>query len=348
MIRRRSAIVALLLAAVLVVSGCGGTAPHKHAGTLDGSTVPVKRDDRRCDGVSYRDVLGHAPSYGAAALRRFPASSLACKAMWLPHLGRWFVPQSLALDGHTAWVSGYTWHENVGDRACRLLHVRLRTGEVLADQGRLVGAPEGRTPTFCRHGGGLAMNWRGLWIAEKERLWLVDPAKVGTGQRAVLRVWSIKSPVFGSTTVIRHRRIGLAFFRRQHDSGIKWFRIRDLMADGVLDLVGVATDPSQVAPVARARVPGYIQGMTYRPGHRGLMVAASRRGCGVLILADGTTIDVMPGIEDFEFTGHNRVWAISESSSKVYQRTDGPMVPMLTKFNARKLLALPTGGRCRR
>jgi hypothetical protein len=347
-IRRRPGLVALLVAATLALTACGSSAPARDKGALDGTQVPARHVDRHCDGVGYPDVLGRAPSYGAKELRRYPARNIACRAMWLPHLGGGFVPQALALDGNTAWVSGYTWHDDVADRACRLIHVRLRTGEVLADQSRLVGAPAGRRPTFCRHGGGLALNARGLWIAEKERLWLVDPARVGTGRPAVLRVWSIRAPVFGSTTVIRHRRLGLAFFRRRHDSGIKWFRIHDLMADGVLDLVGTATAAGELAPVARGRVPGYIQGMTFRPGHRGLMVAAYRHGCGVIILADGTTIGVMPGIEDFQFTGHNRMWAVSESSAKVYQSADGPLVPVLTEFDARKLLALPKGDRCRR
>ena len=109
----------------------------------------------RCDGLSFRDVLGRPPAYGARELRRFPARQYACRAMWLPHLQQWFVPQSLALDGATAWVSGYTWHRDVADRACRLLRVRLATGTVLADQGRLVGAPGDRK----RRSAGTAEGW---------------------------------------------------------------------------------------------------------------------------------------------------------------------------------------------
>ena len=228
-------------------------------------------------------MLGRPPAYGARELRRFPARQHACRAMWLPHLEQWFVPQSLALDGDTAWVSGYTWHRDVADRACRLLRVRLATGTVLADQGRLVGAPGDRKPTFCRHGGGLVQDGHGLWIAEKERLWLVDPARVGTRRQAVLRVWGIRKPIFGSTAVLRGDRIGLVHFRRTPRSRITWFRIEDLLAPGVLDLEGVRRDPTQVAPVETARVPGSAQGLAYRPGHDGLLVSAYRRGCGVII-----------------------------------------------------------------
>jgi hypothetical protein len=346
-------LVALLLAVALVASGCGD-APKRPSSRATasptpspGSTVPASTG-KRCDGVGFRDVRGRAPSYGARELRRFPARRYACHAMWLPHLEQWFVPQSLALDGDTAWVSGYTWHRHVADRACRLVRVRLATGKVLADQGRLVGAPGDRKPTFCRHGGGLVQDGHGLWIAEKERLWLVDPAKVGTRQQSVLRVWGIRKPIYGSTAVLRGDRIGLAHFRRAPRVRITWFRIDDLLAPGVLDLEGVRTDPSQVAPVETGKVAGSVQGMTYRPGHDGLLISAYRRGCGVIVTDDGSAIDVMPGIEDFEFTRDNRLWVVSESSSRVYQRKVGPLTPMLTEYDARQVMALPKGDRCHR
>jgi len=340
-------LLALLIAVAMLTAGCGDT-PGTPAARATPDRPSTTATGARCDGVSFRDVLGRPPAYGARELRRFPARQHACRAMWLPHLERWFVPQSLALDGETAWVSGYTWHQDVADRACRLLRVRLDTGTVLADQGRLVGAPGDRKPTFCRHGGGLVQDEHGLWIAEKERLWLVDPARVGTRRQSALRVWGIRKPIFGSTAVLRGDRIGLVHFRTTPRSRITWFRIEDLLAPGVLDLEGVRRDPTQVAPVATARVPGSAQGLAYRPGHDGLLVSAYRRGCGVVISSDGTTIDVMPGIEDFEFTRDNRLWVLSESSSRVYQRKVGPLTPMLTEYDADKVMALPRGDRCHR
>ena len=342
-------LLAVLLTVAVLTAGCGdGATRDEPAARATPDHPPTTATGAPCDGISFGDVLGRPPAYGARELRRFPARQHACRAMWLPHLESWFVPQSLALDGGTAWVSGYTWHKNVGDRACRLLRVRLATGEVLADQGRLVGAPGDRRPTFCRHGGGLVQDRRGLWIAEKERLWLVDPTHVGTGEPAVLRVWGIRKPIYGSTVVLRGDRIGLVHFRPTPRSRITWFRIEDLLAPGVLDLEGVRRDPAQVAPVATAPVPGLAQGLAYRPGHDGLLVSAYRRGCGVIIAADGTTIDVMPGIEDFEFTHDNRLWVLSESSSRVYQRKVGPLTPMLTEYDAREVMGLPRGDHCHR
>ena len=134
--------------------------------------------------------------------------------MWLPHTSRWFVPQALVLDGDTAWVSGYRWNRDVADRPCRLLRVQLATGKVLLDETPLVGTAGDSKPTFCRHGGGLVKDRHGLWIAELERLWLVDPARVGTGRSPVLRMWRVHRPVHGSTAVLRGDRIGLGHFSR--------------------------------------------------------------------------------------------------------------------------------------
>jgi hypothetical protein len=341
---------AVLMLVLGLVAGCGSSdrppAAHTTQTTPTASGTPTVQTGRHCDGVHYAEVLGRPPAYGGRKLRRYPASRYACRAMWLPHLESWYVPQAIALDGDTAWVSGYTWHRNVADRACRLLHVRLSTGKVLADQGLLVGSPGGRKPTFCRHGGGLVRDRHGLWVAEKERLWLVDPARVGSRARSVVRVWAIRKPVYGSSAVLRNGGIGLVHFRRAPQGRISWFRIDDLLRAGVHDLVGKATDASQVAPYTTAQVPGAVQGMTYRPGHPGLLVSAYRRGCGVLIQPDRSAIDVMPGIEDFEFTRGNRLWVVSESSSRIYQRKGGAVTPMLTEYDAGKVMGLPKGHGC--
>ena len=93
------------------------------------------------------------------------------------------MPQGLALDGRTAWVSGYRWRKAYGDRPCRLLRVDLRTGKLLASTGQLTGSVGERRSTFCRHGGALSLDRHGLWLAEADRLWLVDPDRVGTPAR---------------------------------------------------------------------------------------------------------------------------------------------------------------------
>ncbi len=320
------------------------------SGTAGSGTAAGKQVPHSCNGVSYRGVGGSRPAYGARSLRTYPARRYTCKAFWLPHTGQMFTPQSLALGlhRHTAWVAGYKWTPDVADRACRLLRIDLGTGKVLADQGLVVGAPGDRKPTFCRHAGGMSLDRHGLWIAEKERLWLLDPAKVGSvggkaGENDVLRVWGIRPTVFGSTVLIHHGQIGLGHFRAGPDSGISWFPIDDVLKPGVLDLTSKVVEPGQLARARTARIPGYVQGMTWR---RGLLVTRSHQGCGQLVLPGGRAVGVLPGIEAVQFTGHRRVWMLSESSSKAYQPAHGPMVPMLSEYDASKVLALRGPGRC--
>jgi hypothetical protein len=334
--------VALLVAALLLV-GCGGQAPSRPPAPAPAASGSP-RAETGCRGVSYDEVRGQRPAYGARRLREYPALPLACRAFWLPHTAHWFTPQAIALDGDTAWVSGYRWNRDVADRPCRLLRVDLRTGRVLVDQARLIGSVGDSAPTFCRHGGGLARDAHGLWVAERERLWLVDPARVGVDPgRAVLRMWRIHAPQSGSTVEVHDGRLALGGFRRRSPARVGWFDLRALLRPGVTDIVGRARAASEVAPASSDRITGFVQGMTWRDG---LVLTASHRGCGQVVLPGGRRIGVMPGIEDLEFTDRNRVWVVSESAARVYQDRHGPVVPMLSEYDAAKVLALRQGGRC--
>src|SRR4029079_12833124 len=90
-------LLALLLAVAMLTAGCGDT-PGKPAEQATPDRPSTTATGARCDGVSFRDVLGGPPAYGARELRRFPARQHACRAMWVPHLGQWLVPQPPARD----------------------------------------------------------------------------------------------------------------------------------------------------------------------------------------------------------------------------------------------------------
>ena len=107
-----------------------------------------------------------------------------------PTEDRGFVPQCVALDGRTAWVSGYRWQRDFGQRACHLLHVSLGTGRLLAPTDRLVGRIGQRSETFCRHGGAETLHRHGLRVVGSNRLWLVEPERVGQADQ-VRRVWFV-------------------------------------------------------------------------------------------------------------------------------------------------------------
>ena len=190
-----------------------------------------------------------------------------CEGLWLATADRWFVPQGLALDGNTAWVSGYRYRKAYGDRPCRLLHVDLRTGKVLAATDRLTGSVGDRKATFCRHGGALTLDRHGLWLAEADRLWLVDPARVGRPDQ-VRRVWRTVRPVRGSALLDGSRtELGLVSFSDRRSGVTRVFSYRDLLAPGVSTLVpGRSSGPGSVGPTRTSSAIRRVQGVTRGPG----------------------------------------------------------------------------------
>ncbi|QWZ09286.1 hypothetical protein KRR39_05740 [Nocardioides panacis] len=293
-----------------------------------------------CPALHFDDVRGPVPSYVSAPLAAFPNDQALCRGLWLPTADRWLVPQGLALDGRTAWVSGYRWRKSYGDRPCRLLHVDLLTGRLLASADRLTGSVGDRGATFCRHGGALSSDRHGLWLAEADRLWLVDPARVGTGHE-VLRVWRTERPVRGSAFVDGSRaEIALVSFSDRHAGRTRWYSFDDLLADGVTTLVaGRPTRADQAGATRTTSAVRRVQGTTRGPG--GVWSTSSTSTCGMLVTPGGRRVAFAPGAEDLEFDGRGRVWAVLESGARSYQRDGRPLVPMLARFDARSLLSGP-------
>ena len=305
------------------------------------SAEPSPRDYSACPGLHFDDVRGPVPSYAHPPLARFTNDRAMCRGLWLATADRWFVPQGLALDGDTAWVSGYRWRKAYGDRPCRLLRVDLRTGRVLAATDRLNGSVGDRRPTFCRHGGALSLDRHGLWLAEADRLWLVDPARVGQADQ-VRRVWRTVRPVRGSALLDGSARgLGLVSFADRRDGVTRVFRYRDLLAPGVTTLVpGRSTGALSVAPVRTSSAIRRVQGVTRGPG--GTWSTSSVSTCGLLVTPSGRRVAFAPGAEDLEFGRNGDLWVVLESGARNYQADRRPLVPMLARFDVDALLAGPT------
>lgn len=330
--RRAPGAPVLLLVLALLAAAC--TAPR------DGSASrpPSSRSTHQpCRGVHLDDVRGPRPSYVDGPLATFPNHSAVCRALWLPTADRWFVPQGLALDGRTAWVSGYRWHRDLGRRACRLLHVSLRTGRLLASTNRIAAEVYGAYPTFCRHGGGLSLDRHGLWLVESSRLWLLDPHRVGDpGQ--VRRVWRLSPAVRGSVLVGgTHGELGVGAWRDRGPGAMRWFAKAGLLAPGVEEVVaGVTPHAGQAGPLRTTRTVRRAQGMTSGPG--GVWSSASTTWCGALVTPGGRAVSLAPGAEGIELDGHGGLWAVLESGARNYARAGRPVVPMLAQFDVRRLL----------
>ena len=319
----------LVLVTLLCVTACTHSPPSRPSG------APY----RSCPRVHFDDVRGPVPSYAGPPLASYDADVALCRGLWLPFADRWFVPQGLALDGRTAWVSGYRWRAALGDRPCRLVRVDLRTGRLLATSDRLVGAVGERRSTFCRHGGALVRDRHGLWLAEADRLWLVDPRRVGHGD-AVLRVWRTERPVRGSALLGGRSTLSLVSFADRREGRSRVFTLRDLLAPGVTTLVpGRPASAREVGPVRTIRAIRRVQGVTRGPG--GAWATSSVSTCGMLVTPSGRRVAFAPGAEDLELDGRGGLWAVLESGARNYQRDGRPLVPMLARFDVRTLLRGP-------
>lgn len=324
MLRHR---VALLVVALLCLVAC----------TTSDAEQKSREAYSACPGVHFDDVRGPVPAYAEPPLARFTNDGAMCRGLWLPFADDWFVPQGLALDGDTAWVSGYRWSRSYGDRPCRLMHVDLRTGRLLATTARLTGSVGGRKPTFCRHGGALSLDRHGLWLGEGDWLQLVDSARVGHGD-AVLRVWRTERPVRGSVLLDGStKELALLSWSDQQEGRTRWYSYRDLLADGVTTLVpGPVTEPAQAGTTRTMAAVRRVQGAT--AGRGGIWSTSSSSTCGMLATPGGRRLAFAPGAEDLQPDGRGHVWVVLESGARTYQRDGRPLVPMLAQFDVDALL----------
>ncbi|WP_141015351.1 hypothetical protein [Nocardioides sambongensis] len=227
----------------------------------------------------------------------------------------------------TAWISGYD-EGQVGSLFCRVLRVDLRTGRLLEERGPLSGRVGLPRTVECRHGGGLAMDEHGLWLAEKQRLWLLDPQTLAT-----LRVWDNVLPVWGSVLVRDgDGRLGQVGFGHHGPSRVHWFDVADLLTPGLLDITADLAEAEQFAPPV-------TQGAFWADlgGRARVWFIRSTTRCGILQGTRQRRFGFLPGAEGASYDGRH-LWVVSESTAAPYFRQGGrPVVPQLARYDLRSV-----------
>jgi hypothetical protein len=308
-----------LLPVLLAVLGCSSSDGQPSEPPRSGSAL------EGCGPAEFKDVRGRPPSYTPARLDRFPNHHALCAGWWVRADQR-FVPQSLATDGERLWLSGYDGGGPRGTLLCRVLRLDLRTGRVLDQAAPISGSVGSRPAVNCRHGGGLASTDEGLWLAEGQRLWLLDPDTL-----SVERVWGLADPLRGSFAVVDPEGLlGLGEFKFERTGRLDWFDPASLVTGTAVDLL--AAD----AVRRRRDVPPMAQGAVVAdlgPGPAGLWFVTSNTRCGVLVGPGGARLGYLPGAEGTVLRDGD-LWSVSESGSRPYQEKGGrPVVPMLARFD---------------
>ncbi|HET9421635.1 MAG TPA: hypothetical protein VFO49_10895 [Nocardioides sp.] len=307
----------MLLLAALGCSSSAEPSEKRSPGAQAGST-------KGCGPPAFEELRGRAPSYVPRRLDRFPNDHAMCAGQWVL-ADRSFVPQSLAVGRRTAWVSGYDGGGPRGTRLCRVVRVDLRSGRVLEQAAPISGSVGARPEVNCRHGGGLARTTEGLWLAEGQRLWLLDP-----GSLDVLRVWSLADPLRGSFAVAdRQGRIGLGEFKFERVGRLDWFDTAALLTGTTVDLTSAdAVDRQRVPPMAQGAVVADLGA-----GPAAVWFVTSNTRCGVLVGPRGQRLGYLPGAEGTVLR-RGELWTVSESTSRpYYEKGDRPVVPMLARFD---------------
>ena len=318
----------LLVAALVTTLGPSVSAAAPGPAT----SVATTKATFRCHGIEHRDVEGPRPTYTRKKLARFRNDRRVCRATWLPRPRKKFVPQGLSVSRGSGWVAGYRYSPGFGSRPCGLRNVDLGTGELRGYASRIVGAVGKRKPTYCRHGGGVAAWGRLLWVVEKNKLWLLDPAQASGGVVRARRVWRLESPVRGSSVLVSGTRIGLVPFQKTGRAHLHWFEIRDVLRRRVLTLGRRADGRTQLGAAARTRVPTLVQGATIGPGG-GLYLTRSNLACGELVVPGGRRIGFVPGAEGIGFSaGGKALWVASESGARPFAHSRKPLTPAVTSF----------------
>lgn len=323
-----------LLLVTLVLTASGGEAGARVDTHSQSSAARMKA---QCHGLKHREVRGTQPTYTHKQLATFPNHRLLCHGVWLPNPRRFLVPQGLAISGRSAWVSGYHYRQGYGERPCQLTRVNLLTGRRLAFHSSIFGRVGRRSRTYCRHGGGTLQRGRWLWVVEKNKLWLVDPAQRHAALSA-RRVWRIKSPVRGSAIVATRYRIGLVPYQTSGIAHIYWYSIKSMIRPGVFDLATRSNGRKQLGAVRRTRIPRLVQGAALDASGR-LYLARSNLSCGELVTPFGRRVAFMPGAEGIQFAARGRrLWTVSESGAWPYVRSAKPLTPAVASYEWPRLL----------
>lgn len=302
-------------------------------------------EPRECDGVTSAEMKGPRPGYiGSGEMSTFPNSKFVCDGYWLPRSTGGFIPQGLALQGKTAWVAGYIPDPKDDKKGtCVVQKVSLDSGVQMAGQVGL--KDKDNKKSTCNHAGGIALTPKGLFVSDTKTLWLLNPAKIGSGD-AVKRTWALKGVNGSFLAMPVNGNVGIGSWKKGKAGKVSVFSLNGLMAKKITTLVDKKKKPKeegdpplgkQLTPVRADYKPVAVNANGGLFSGSKLITTGSLSTCGMLRTANGG-IGFGPGAEEIEFDSDGYLWGIFEATAKKYytknkKKGKEKVVPMLAKFD---------------
>jgi hypothetical protein len=281
-------------------------------------------------------IAGSAPTYALNIPSEFPNRQAITPRLWVPGLDDGWTPQGLALVGSHALVSAYQDTDATKPK-CRVFRIELATG---ANAGSFV------MPEPCRHAGGITNIGGGYVIlADTRQDWRVHVEKA-------LAAGTAEGHTRGMIKLDRGFGSAFTFFDGKDLWNGVWVTEKDAADSKIYRLplslfdregVNVTKDvPAEILPVPLLAQGGALD----RDGNLWISSSDGPR-ISYLYRVDRKTgaalarYEMPSRIENIVFDRDDRLWAISESGSRKYQRPGDPDFPFIFEIDVGKLRPSP-------
>lgn len=96
----------------------------------------------------------------------------------------------------------------------------------------------------CNHAGGIALTPKGLFVSDTKTLWLLNPAKIGSGD-AVKRTWALKGVNGSFLAMPVNGNVGIGSWKKGKAGKVSVFSLNGLMAKKITTLVDKKKKPKE-------------------------------------------------------------------------------------------------------
>jgi len=262
------------------------------------------------------EVGGARPTYLDAVTTTVPNMEAIGRRIWTPALDEGFVPQGLTLADGALLVSSYHPMPDLKSSTgpCSVFRIDIASGEIT---GRF-DLPVGQ----CTHSGGLAYLGGGkLLLADTRQVFRIDLARALASGRAegAIQAVRLSGELRGSFAGFDGKDAWIGTWTKDPKHA-HLYRLAPRLFDehdgGIVD--------EKAGAVESVPIPVEVQGLAF-DANGDPWVSASNGSWGKLYHLDragGVTAlyEMVAGLEDIEFDGAGRLWALSESGTRKYMR----------------------------